>query len=427
MSKLKWGVGGIFTLAVAAVGGNLYADKNLKTYYQQGNQQAKNLSVKYQNFHMGSLKGHADWTAELVLDPCKPKDLIKFSGQDTIKRSWNGYSVQSDIKITQAQGSLQSLLKEPLKAKTTINWLGTMHTALTTPFISRNEAQIQSRLEPITLEFHAKQINQQLKILDLQLEIPSLSVIDANSNFQMTGLKLETNQGLNGQYLESGKTKIKMDLLKMSSRETKTPINAELKKLSIETQSELEERILNTSTSLKLDEMTMPFVPAMQNLQLNFNVTNLNRQKLQHFFDLVVKGEKSCLAKEKLVQDIEPALLAVINEGFYFESKNNQFKMGKGVAKASMSGRIMPSHQSNLMGMVKMMPSLMEYKADVEFDKNIMSSVMNNYMAKAGSPMTEQNLENMLSTMQQSGQVKRDGDTLKMSLEYKFGEKKFLN
>ena len=53
MSKLKWGVGGIFTLAVAAVGGNLYADKNLKTYYQQGNQQAKNLSVKYQNFHMG--------------------------------------------------------------------------------------------------------------------------------------------------------------------------------------------------------------------------------------------------------------------------------------------------------------------------------------------------------------------------------------
>lgn len=68
-----------------------------------------------------------------------------------------------------------------------------------------------------------------------------------------------------------------------------------------------------------------------------------------------------------------------------------------------MSGRIMPSHQSNLMGMVKMMPSLMEYKADVEFDKNIMSSVMNNYMAKAGSPMTEQNLENMLSTMQQSG------------------------
>ena len=41
--------------------------------------------------------------------------------------------------------------------------------------------------------------------------------------------------------------------------------------------------------------------------------------------------------------------------------------------------------------------------------------------------MTEQNLENMLSTMQQSGQIKRDGDTLKMSLEYKFGEKKFLN
>jgi hypothetical protein len=157
------------------------------------------------------------------------------------------------------------------------------------------------------------------------------------------------------------------------------------------------------------------------------NVTDLNREKLQNFFDILARGEKSCLAKEKLLQDIEPALLAVINEGVNFESKDNQFSMGKGMAKASLTGRIMPSHQSSLIGMVKMMPSLMEYKADVEFDKNIMSSVMNNYMAKAGTSMSEQNIETMLSTMQQSGKIKRDGDTLKMSIEYKFGEKKFLN
>ena len=29
MTQLKWGIGGVLTLAVVAVGGNLYADKSL--------------------------------------------------------------------------------------------------------------------------------------------------------------------------------------------------------------------------------------------------------------------------------------------------------------------------------------------------------------------------------------------------------------
>ena len=426
MTKLKWGIGSVLTLAVVAVGGNLYADKSLKTYYQQGSKQSNNLSLQYQAFNMGALKGSANWSAELVLDPCKPKEVLQFSGQDNIKRSWNGYVIYSDIKIIQAPGALQSLLKEPLKVQTTVNWLGNMNSTLTTPVITRNEAQIQSRLDPIKLKFRAKPIDQQLKILDLQLEIPNLTVTDTNTNFQMVGLKLETNQGLNGEYLEAGKTKIQMDLLKMSDRDINKPTNAELKNFSIETESELTDRVLNTEMLLRLDEMKMPFVPAMQKVQFNFNVLDLNRQKLQSFFDILENGDKSCLAQEKLVTDIEPALLAVINEGFRFESKDNQFAMGGGTAQAGMTGRIMPSHQSTMMGFVKMMPSLMEYKADVQFDKNMLSSVMNNYMQKGGAAMSDQNVENMLSTMQQSGQVKREGDILKMSVEYKYGQKKFL-
>jgi hypothetical protein len=426
MTKLKWGIASVLTLAVVAVGGNLYADKSLKTYYQQGSKQSNNLNLQYQQFHMGSLKGSANWVAELVLDPCKPKEVIQFSGQDNIKRSWNGYAIHSDIKIIQAPGALQSLLKEPLKVQTTVNWLGNMNSTLTTPVITRNEAQIQSRLDPIKLKFRAKPIDQQLKILDLQLEIPNLTVTDTNTHFQMVGLKLETDQGLNGEYLEAGKTKIQMDLLKMSDRDVNKPTNAELKNFSIETQSELTDRVLNTEMLLRLDEMKMPFVPAMQKVQFNFNVIDLNRQKLQSFFDILAKGENSCVAKEALVKDIEPALLAVINEGFRFESKDNQFAIGEGLAQASMTGRIMPSHQSTMMGMLKIMPSLMEYKADVQFDKNMMSSVMNNYMQKGGAAKSDQNIENMLSTMQQSGQVRREGDILKMSVEYKYGQTKFL-
>jgi hypothetical protein len=51
---------------------------------------------------------------------------------------------------------------------------------------------------------------------------------------------------------------------------------------------------------------------------------------------------------------------------------------------------------------------------------------MNSLPGKAQQPMSDQELENMFSSMQQSGQLKRDGDVMKMSLEYKYGEKKFL-
>lgn len=427
MSKIKWGVGGIVAVATLAVGGNLYADKSLQTYYQQeAKQLSKNLSLNYQNFQMGAMQGSADWTAELILDPCKPKEVIKLTGRDQIKRSWNGYQIQSDVKVVQADSALKSLVNQPLKLNTHVNWLGTMKSTLTTPVIVRNEAKIQTRLDPVTLEYRAKPVNDQLQMQDLKLDIPNLTVMDAETHFQMTGLKIETNQGLNGNYLEAGKTTVQMDLLKMADRGLNNPISAELKNYQIEAESDLTDRVLNTKMAVQVGEMKMTFSPVMQNVKFNFNVQDVNRAKLQALFDIIEKSENSCLAQEKLLQDLEPALLAVINEGFKFDSSDNQIKIGTGEAKASLTGRFMPSHQKTLKGMVAMVPSLVEYKADVQFDKNMVASIMNSIPGKAGLSMSDQDIETMLSSMQQSGQLKRDGDVMKMSMEYKYGEKKFL-
>ncbi len=427
MSKIKWGVGGVVAVATLAVGGNLYADKSLQTYYQQeAKQPSKNLSLNYQNFQMGALQGSADWTAELILDPCKPKEVIKLTGRDQIKRSWNGYQIQSDVKVVQADSALKSLVNQPLKLNTHVNWLGTMKSTLTTPVIVRNEAKIQTRLDPVTLEYRAKPVNDQLQMQDLKLDIPNLTMMDAETHFQMTGLKIETNQGLNGNYLEAGKTTVQMDLLKMADRGLNNPISAELKNYRVEAESDLTDRVLNTKMAVQVGEMKMTFSPVMQNVKFNFNVQDVNRAKLQALFDIIEKSENSCLAQEKLLQDLEPALLAVINEGFKFDSSDNQIKIGTGEAKASLTGRFMPSHQKTLKGMIAMVPSLVEYKADVQFDKNMVASIMNSIPGKAGLSMSDQDIETMLSSMQQSGQLKRDGDVMKMSMEYKYGEKKFL-
>lgn len=74
-----------------------------------------------------------------------------------------------------------------------------------------------------------------------------------------------------------------------------------------------------------------------------------------------------------------------------------------------------------------MAPSLVEYQANVEYDKQIMKTLMSNYMQQGGKTLSDQELEQMLNGMQQAVQAKRKGDVLKIGIEYKYGEKKFLN
>ena len=48
-------------------------------------------------------------------------------------------------------------------------------------------------------------------------------------------------------------------------------------------------------------------------------------------------------------------------------------------------------------------------------------------MQQGGKTLSDQELEQMLNGMQQAVQAKRKGDVLKIGIEYKYGEKKFLN
>ncbi len=74
-----------------------------------------------------------------------------------------------------------------------------------------------------------------------------------------------------------------------------------------------------------------------------------------------------------------------------------------------------------------MAPSLVEYQVNIEYDKQIMKTLMSNYLQQDGKTLSDQELEQMLNGMQQVMQAKREGDVLKIGMEYKYGEKKFLN
>ncbi len=425
MSKLTWGLGSIVVLATAVIGGNLYADKSLTSYYQQS-QKSNFMSIQYKNFNMGAMQGSADWTAEFTLDPCKPKDILMISGQDKIKRSWNGYQIQSKISLKQGDATFQRLLKQPLIVQTKIDWLGRMHTSLVTPVYEKNDADIQTRIDPMTFTMLAKSKDDQFDVLNVKFQIPNMMVNDKLGQMQMRDLEFESNQGLNT-VLKEGEARLNIASIQRTDRNVQQFGSGELKGFALRVNTQLDKTKVAFDTQVKIDEMTMYKTPSFHDFEMNFKLTDLNRQKVQNFFDLLEKSSAACIAKEELNQDMVSSFLAIVNDGFAFESQNNQIKVGEGYAKASLTGKVMPGHQSSFESLVKMAPNLVEYQANLEYDKQIMKTIMKNYLQQGGKTLSDQELEQMLDGMQQTLQAKREGDILKIGIEYKYGEKKFLN
>ncbi|TCB46862.1 DUF945 family protein [Acinetobacter terrestris] len=425
MSKLMWGLGGLVVLATAAIGGNLYADKSLDLYYQQ-NQKNNLVSIQYKNFNMGAMQGSADWAAQLSFDPCKPKDVLMLTGKDEIKRSWDGYHIESKINLQQGSEIFQKILKQPSTAQTKIDWLGVVHSSLTTPVFEKNDADIQTRIDSMTFKVDAKSKDDQLKILNAKLEIPNMTVSDKLGHLEMREVELETTQGLSST-LDEGRTQLNIASIKRTDRNVQQFGSGEFKDFALMMNTGIDQHTVNFDTQLNIKEVVMHKIPTLQKLQMNFNLKALNKQKVQALFDLLEKNSEVCVAKEELTPELANRLLSIVNEGFSFESQNNQINLGEGFAKASLSGKVMPGHQSSFAGLVKMAPSLVEYQANVEYDKKIMKTLMSNYMQQGGKTLSDQELEQMLNGMQQAVQAKRKGDVLKIGIEYKYGEKKFLN
>lgn len=425
MSKLIWGLGGLVVLATVAIGGNLYADKSLDLYYQQ-NQKNNLVSIQYKNFNMGAMQGSADWVAQLSFDPCKPKDVLMLTGKDEIKRSWDGYHIESKINLQQGSEVFQKILKQPLTAQTKIDWLGVVHSSLTTPVFEKNDADTQTRIDSMTFKVDAKSKDDQLKILNAKLEIPNMTVSDKLGHLEMREVELETTQGLSST-LDEGKTQLNIASIKRTDRNVQQLGSGEFKDFALMMNTGIDQHTVNFDTQLNIKEVVMHKIPTLQKLQMNFNLKALNKQKVQAFFDLLEKNSEVCVAKEELTPELANRFLSIVNEGFSFESQNNQINLGEGFAKASLSGKVMPGHQSSFAGLVKMAPSLVEYQANIEYDKQIMKTLMSNYMQQGGKTLSDQELEQMLNGMQQAVQAKREGDVLKIGIEYKYGEKKFLN
>lgn len=424
MSKIVWGGIGLVVLVGAVTAGNLYADKSLRAHYQQNLKPAPNIHLQYTDYDLGTFGGTARWSLSIVPDACNAKEQLVFNGQDQIQRNWKGYTIHSQLDLAQGQGAYAEFFQQPLKVTTQVNWLGVSTTQLQTPVIEKKEAGLSARIEPIQINFQAKQSQGQYKILNMSFDLPKVSIRDQTGNTQFQGIHFKTNQALNAVYLEPGY--FEFNIAKMQRQDPKAQGSGQLKDLSWRMDTQLHERTVDIQSKFKIAEMGLNNVPAMQDLELNWEVTDLQRQKMQILFDILQKQNHSCLEAGNFEKDAIQAMLAVINDGFKFESKQNQLKLGTGSIQADLVGKVMPGHQSTLQSLAKMFPNLLEMQTDISFNKQVVKTFTHHYMRAAGKNMSDQELEQMLGAMQANQQIQRDGDVFKLSMHYLYGEKKFL-
>lgn len=424
MSKIVWGGMSVAVLAGAAAAGNLYADKSLREHYQQNLNPAPNISVQYTDYDMGTLTGTAKWKMTIISDPCNAKEKLVFHGQDQIQRTWKGYQIDSKMNLEQGQSQFSEFFQQPLNMTTQVNWLGVSTTKLSIPAIEKKEAGFEAKFSPMQIEFQAKQSQGKQKIVNMSFDVPQLTVRDQFGHLQVKGMQFKTNQALNAQSLESGY--FQFSIAEMQRQDPKAVGSGKMKDFSWRMDTQLHERTVDIYSKFKIAELGLNNVPAMQDLQFNWDVKDLQRTKMQTFFDIIQKQSNSCLEAENFKKEVQQALVAVINEGFQFESKNNQLKLGTGSIRADLVGKVMPGHQTTVEGLAKMFPSLLEVQTDVSFNKQVVKTIMNNYMNAAGKSISDQELEHMLSAMQSNQQIQRDGDEFKLSMHYQYGEKKFL-
>lgn len=426
MSKIILGAGCLLAVAASGAGANWYADKKLANYYEQAeiSKALEDVDVKYSNIQLGMMKGSADWEITVILDPCKPKDVIVLQGQDQIQKSWNGYNIESSFKLKSGSEKVKAVLKGEQHIQTHINWLGKTESTVHLPRIDTQNQGAHMRLEPSVLTIYSDSAAQdESKVSKVVFESPALTVTEGQIQVLAQNIKLDTNQGLGEKEIRDGHTYFSIGAF----QHIDTQFSGKFKNFEMQMNTEVKENTVSLDSTFKIGELTLPSTPLVKDMSMNLVLSNIKTQDLNTLAAVWDKSKNSCESSEVMQADVSQAFLNLLNEGMDFKS-DNQLSMSDGTASAKLEGKLMPSHQGSLAAFAQMLPNLLSFKANLAFDKNIYRTVMNNYaQASTGKMLTEPDIEQAFSSLEASGQAKRDGDQLKMLLDYQFGQKQFLD
>ena len=422
MSKVIWGgIGAVVVLAATGVGAKIYADKSLAAYYAQPHHHQNNYQLSYANYNMGAMSGSADIKLRVLRDPCDANSTMQFSGQDRIERTWQGYVIHSQLALENKQHKDAQYFQQPINIQTVINWAGMIKTNLQLPKMQLKEQKLSVDIEPIGIQIDGQMKPEGMQFKKMQLHIPRIFAGDHNAGMQLQNMRLETNYSSMVE-LVPGTLQWHADRIEFNLKD-RDGAAMSLDRIDLTTDTILNKHSVDILSKFKVGQMNIPNA-RYENAEFNFDFKELNRGQLENYYRIFAQKDQSCAAAKKFDQDLEVALFQLLNAGFVFESLNNKVETNQGALHANLSSKIMPNYVNSKESLVKMFPSLIDAKMDLSLDKNVLKSFLQ-LAPNRRTPINDTEVDMLLKTMEEQGRIQRNGNTIKMGMQYQYGKPTF--
>lgn len=421
MSKIIWGGAGVCAALIAVgAGAKIYADKNLASYYQQPTIEHQNYRLKYSNYQMGALSGKANVEFSYQRDPCVAESQLNFIGQDEIKRTWQGYEIYTTLTLTASKDKYAYVFNQPVKAVTIIPWTGNIQTRVEMPKIEVTSENNKLSLAPIQLILNSQLKDQATRFKDIQVLMPNMSFQNEKGQITVRDVSIQTNQGLNQAVLEPGYLQWKVNNIQINL----SGINAAsmtLNQFDMQVETLLKDQLVDINSVIKVADVATQQNKTYKNIEYHFDLKELNRAQLESYLQVFYQADNSCAASKTLDKDALSAFTQLFNAGFVFESKNNKMQTDYGELNANLTAKIMPNYVNSAESLVKMFPSLVDANMDVSLDKDLFKSFLQ-LMPNRSAALSDSEMEMMLKSFEEQGKIQREGNQIKMGLQYKYGQ-----
>ena len=348
------------------IGGNVYADKELKAIYSMDKQDGKKIKFKKVDYNVGAFSGDITWEAEITIDPCHPEQNIVIKGNDHVTRGFTGYDVHSKIDVD--DNKIKQLFdnKPVATVDTHINWFGQADVKAKSPSFIKNQDQFKVDWAGIDLAFKAKKENDDLFFKDIVLNIPNLTVQEGNKQSMIQNIVYKVDQSYANKLVASTSE------LTIGSIQANLGNRLELNQLKyVGNVSDKKDKFSGTQKFSVQDATFGQY--KLNKFLLNTEITDIAKADAQKAFVDINHLQETCMSEQDRLSQLVKAVSPLLEKGFKFNSKQNVLEVNNQKITFDFDGTLNPSTYSvDFEQMIRTVPQHLTFNYGAEIDKGFM-------------------------------------------------------
>lgn len=330
---MKIKVIGIVSVLVigGVIGWNAYLDKQVKKFYTESQSlwEDKRISIDNAQFDMGLFDGKASGTLNITPDLCQANQTISLQFEDTIKRGFGKYYVDSKIHFN---GELSELNKLNLKINTEIDWRGNTRSRVVLPADRIQKDDVYLSWSDVTWHFDMVKTKKGYQFTQHDFEAPQWQYQYLGYIFTIEGLKYQADLLPNNRFVHDGTDKLTIKQISVQKDKNKITLND----IQIDGKQKVKNDQMDTDFNAKF--ASLKFLDKnYQNIQFNLTLKELNPEAFDPIENLLEREKQQCVHFADMQKALETVGVNLLKSGFHLISENNQIDLNGHKATLDLS------------------------------------------------------------------------------------------